>query len=213
MTDEANACIDPSYNLGLDLTDVPVIEDESFFGRGSELELLKELLQPNLSNVNQKVVIIRGLGGMGKNQLAVAFAKSSVETFSTILWLNAKSEPLLRQSICKLAARLSLRFETTDEDIAIAAFREWLSRPMNKNRLLVFDNHDEPASYNIKQFFPYQAQGSIVITTRSPRLQIGKSLALKKLDKSHGLQVLARRSGRDKAMEGKSYLRWDKTSE
>ena len=56
---------------------------------------------------------------------------------------------------------------------------------------------DSSPGYDIRAYFPHQAHGSILITTRSPRLLFAKQLPLKKLeDVEQSLAVLAARSGR-----------------
>ncbi|KAF7513171.1 hypothetical protein GJ744_010567 [Endocarpon pusillum] len=86
---------------------------------------------------------------------------------------------------------------------------QWMSRPANIRWLLIFDNYDNPQmpgqensnTYDIRQYFPHAAQGSIIISTRSPRLTFGKTHRLEKLDVQQldGLQqslsILAHRSG------------------
>ena len=83
--------------------------------------------------------------------------------------------------------------------------RQWLSRPDNNKWLVVYDNYDDPrlpginssTGYDLRDFFPHRAHGSILITTRSPRLIYAKQLRLNKFDDvNQSLAVLARRSGR-----------------
>lgn len=51
--------------------------------------------------------------------------------------------------------------------------------------------------YDVRAYFPPRAQGSILITTRSPRLLFAKQLPLKKLDDvEQSLAILAAGSGR-----------------
>jgi hypothetical protein len=57
---------------------------------------------------------------------------------------------------------------------------------------------DSLTGYDIRRYFPARAQGSILITTRSPRLSFAKQLRLKKLEKiEQSLAILAARSGRN----------------
>ena len=89
--------------------------------------------------------------------------------------------------------------------------RQWLSRPGNDRWLVVYDNYDDPrlpgidssTGYDIRNFFPQRVHGSILITTRSPRLTFAKQLRLEKLDDiNQSLTILATRSGRE-VKEGK----------
>ena len=78
----------------------------------------------------------------------------------------------------------------------------------------MFDNYDDPrlpgvrssTGYDIRFFFPYSTQGSILITTRSSRIAFARLVRLNKFnDLDQSLAVLTRRSGRQ-AREGK-YIR------
>jgi hypothetical protein len=88
----------------------------------------------------------------------------------------------------------------------VQQMRQWFSRPDNDGWLVVYDNYDDPlvpgitstTSYDIRDYFPYREHGSILITTRSPRLEFAKQLAVKKLDDlNQSLNILATRSGRE----------------
>lgn len=96
--------------------------------------------------------------------------------------------------------------------------RRWLSEPENDQWLLIFDNYDDPGlpgmdsstGYDVRAYFPHRAQGSILITTRSPQLLFAKQLPLKKLeDLEQSLAILAYRSGR-KVEGGKTMISSDK---
>ena len=68
----------------------------------------------------------------------------------------------------------------------------------------MFDNYDDPqlpgirssTDYDIRTFFPYSTQGSVLITTRSARIAFARPMRLNKFDDlDQSLAVLARRSG------------------
>lgn len=101
--------------------------------------------------------------------------------------------------------------------------RQWLSQQGNDKWLIVYDNYDNPrlpgidnaTGYDIRAYFPSRAQGSILITTRSPRLTFGKQLRVTKLqDIDQSLVILTTRSGRKvdggerKTIDKEKYLRW-----
>ena len=102
--------------------------------------------------------------------------------------------------------------EQLNEEQAVQLVRQWLSQAENKTWLLMFDNYDDPrlpsirssTGYDIRTFFPYSTQGSILITTRSSSITFAKPVRLNKFDDlNQSLAVLTRRSGRQ-AHEGKS---------
>jgi hypothetical protein len=210
----------PNYNLGLRLGSAPQIDEEDFVGREAELEQLQTWLAPRPKR--QNVVALYGLGGMGKTQLSIHFARRSIDTYTSIFWLNAQDEGILKTGLAGLAAQvMGEQISATDsheEDRMVQQVRQWFSQPDNGGWLVLFDNYDNPlvpgvtsttvtstTSYDIRDYFPHREHGSILITTRSPRLTFAKQLAVKKLDDlTQSLRILATRSGRE-ITEGKQY--------
>ena len=143
---------------------------------------------------------------MGKTQLAIAFAKRYRESFSSIFWLNAESEGSLREQFVSMARRLrqektSNRIDNGDNgDGLIEYFRGWLSNSGNTRWMLIFDNHDDPRGtlngFEIRKYFPYRLQGSILITTRSTELRVDHLIKVEKLDFADARTLLLQRSER-----------------
>lgn len=53
----------------------------------------------------RKVAVVHGLGGIGKTQLVVEFARKHEGRFSAIFWLDGSSEASLKQSFVEAAQR------------------------------------------------------------------------------------------------------------
>ena len=193
------------------LGNAPQINEDDFVGRETELEQLRIWLAPRPKC--QNVVAVYGLGGIGKTQLSIRFARRFADTYSSIFWLNAQDESTLKAGLVKIAAQVleePSANNSSEEERIVQQMRQWFSRPDNDEWLVIFDNYDNPrvprtstTSYDIRDYFPHRVQGSILITTRSPRLSFAKQLAVKKLDDiNQSLSILATRSGR-KIIEGK----------
>jgi adenylylsulfate kinase-like enzyme len=54
----------------------------------------------------QKIHVLRGLGGMGKTQLAVELARRHHRRFSSVFRLDGRSEDFLKRSIASCAGRI-----------------------------------------------------------------------------------------------------------
>jgi hypothetical protein len=207
-----------SYDYGVRLGHAPQIHEEDFVGRDSELEQLRTWLAPRPGR--QNVVALHGLGGMGKTQLSIHFANRFGSTYSSVFWLNAKDESTLRAGMATLATEVTEErallnmVDSQEEERLVRQARQWLSRPGNDKWLVVYDNYDDPrlpgmdssTGYDIRAFFPHRTQGSILITTRSPRLTFAKRLRLIKLDDiNQSLTILETRSGRNVSEGERTY--------
>ena len=200
-----------SKSYGVCLGRAPQITADTFVGRTSELQQLRDWLLPTSQPDSQRIVSIVGMGGIGKTQLSLTHVRDCINHYSSAFWVNAKDETSIKQSITDLSAIIfseSITFVTAsmdDENIKVDKVRRWLSESQNDRWLLIFDNYDDPClpgmdrstGYDIRTYFPYRAQGSILITTRSRRLLFTKQLSLEKLkDNKQSLAILAARSGR-----------------
>ena len=198
-------------SYGVCLGQAPQVAADGFIGRTTELQQLRDWLSPKSQDDGQRIISIAGMGGIGKTQLSLAHVRDCANHYSSVFWVNAKDETSLRQSMADLSAIVLpesanlVAASTDDEKVEVDKVRRWLSDSRNDQWLLIFDNYDDPrlpgmdssTGYDIRTYFPYRAQGSILITTRSRRLLFAKQLPLKKLEGiEQSLAVLAARSGR-----------------
>jgi hypothetical protein len=156
---------------------VPVIED--FLGRQDELDKLWQYLQPK-SSQSRKVAILHRLGGIGRTQLAIRFARDHKHDFNAVFWLNGNDRSTLLQSLSSIFLRLPGQLQNieaaNDEEVEQRAryVLRWLTLEGNSWWLIIFDNIDQYSpfsgtagdAYNIGEFFPGADHGSILITSR-----------------------------------------------
>ena len=202
-----------SKSLGVCLGQAPQIAADAFIGRTKELQQLQDWLSPRSQPHRQRIISIVGIGGVGKTQLSLAHIRDCADKYSSVFWVNAKDETSLRQNMVDLSAMIfhesagpaAQSADSNSEKLKINKVRHWLSEPGNDQWLFIFDNYDDPrlpgmnssTGYDVRSYFPHRAQGSILITTRSPQLPFAKQLPLKKLDSiEQSLAILATRSGR-----------------
>ncbi|RAK97337.1 Pfs, NB-ARC and TPR domain protein [Aspergillus ibericus CBS 121593] len=194
-----------NFRVPLDLTSVPVIE--SFLGRPDELEQLWHYLQP-AHDQSRKVAILHGLGGMGKTQLAIRFAREHKNDFTAIFWLSGKSRSALLQSLGSVLARIpgyaADGEATKDEEVEQRARQvlQWLATEGNSRWLMILDNVDheyfskDPDTYDLRDFFPTADHGSILITSRLAKLaELGRSFPVERLEPKAAMQLLLQSSG------------------
>ena len=157
--------------------DVPFSENLLFKGRETELQTLRErLTSGGKAAVTQA---IRGLGGIGKTQLAVQYAYQYQDEYEHVFWVQLSNElsedeegalpedtePTLpvTNSYVENCQKLRVPFDETQPQTAVLAFKRWMEQ--NFNWLLIFDNADDPKI--LKPFLPQQSQGHILLTSRA----------------------------------------------
>jgi ATP/maltotriose-dependent transcriptional regulator MalT len=196
-----------------------VSETERFVAREEEIARIHHIL----CSGKRRSVVLHGLGGIGKTQLAVEYVKRYKDSYSAIFWFNIKDEISLKHSFIKVSKQiqrehpaaipLAILDPKKSIDETVEAVKAWLSLSKNSRWLLVYDNYDNPqtsgntdtTALDIREYFPEAYQGSIIVTTRSSQVKVGERIRLAKLkDESDSLQILSHASGRDASLDGQS---------
>jgi len=146
------------------------------------------------------IVVLIGMGGAGKTQLALEYSRCMKDSrrFRAIFWLDASSRNTLYSSMESAAKQLLPDRVFDNPDAAVASVNDVLST-WSEQWLLVFDNLDNPEDLpGILSFFPANRCGCILITSRhAGSKELGKSIELGRMEKEEGLQLLLHSSGGD----------------
>jgi hypothetical protein len=203
------------FAVGLNLGLLP--EAVQFVARKKELLDMHELLH---GHNNRTCVILHGLGGIGKTQLAIEYIRRHKEKYTAVFWLNANDQDSLKLSFRDVARQVLMYLPSTsllasidldNLDQVIYAVQAWLDLQKNTRWLLIYDNYDNPKTpgnhdrlaVNIRQFLPRSDQGSVIITTRSSRVGQGRRVRIQKLvDVQESLEILSNTSGRKDIIKG-----------
>jgi hypothetical protein len=207
------------FSVAFSLSNVSDVEH--FVARKTELVEIHKALSGDGS---RRAVVLHGLGGIGKTQLSIAYAKRHKDNYSAIFWLNIKDEDSLKQSFAKVAKQISrehppaIRLSNVDTnenlDEVVDAVKAWLSLPHNTRWLMIYDNFDnprlasneDPTAVDITKYLPEAYQGSVLITTRWSQVQIGHLIQVTKLgDLRDSLKILSNVSHKEGLMDGKRY--------
>ncbi|RYP56571.1 hypothetical protein DL771_011750 [Monosporascus sp. 5C6A] len=209
------------FSVTFSLSGVPEIEH--FVAREQELAEMRETLN---SDGSRRVVVLHGLGGIGKTQLAIAYAKRHKDSYSAVFWLNIKDENSLKHSFSMVAKRIlrehpsASRLSSVDTenlDEVIDAVKAWLSLPNNTRWLLIYDNYDnpklpsnkDPAALDIDDFLPESYQGSVIITTRSSQVKIGHPIRIRKMENVlDSIEILSNASNRQGLIHAELLRLW-----
>ena len=157
----------PQKPLEICVYDAPV---HHFIGREIECETIKEKLPPvTMDNTKTKVVVLTGLEGVGKTQVARKFVAENFANYSMVYTFDGQSTETLLHGYKSLISQW-LKVDMTKESPTTVRNRVnvLLEEKNKKGWLLLFDNIDNPKllhSLCIKQL-PKQG-GCVLITSRS----------------------------------------------
>ncbi len=137
-----------------------------FRGRENEVEAIASCLEARQANGNDvAAVAVHGIAGVGKTQLARAYAESQKENYDLGWWVSAETRLDIVTGIGKLAIRLGASEEWSSAELLNFLFEELRSR---ESWLLIFDNVTTPA--DVESFIPLDGGtlGHVIITSRNP---------------------------------------------
>src|SRR5688572_22962996 len=111
------------------------METTDFVSREDELAEIHRILD---RRPGRRTVVMHGLGGMGKTQLAIAYMKRHRSDYTASIWFNARDETSLKQSFRNAATRILrehpglvyMQMAVSDKDSdASVAVKRWLDEP------------------------------------------------------------------------------------
>ncbi|WP_375449314.1 hypothetical protein [uncultured Nostoc sp.] len=164
----------------------------------------------------RKICVLHGLGGIGKTQLAIEFARKYRQKHSAVFWIDGSSKEKLKQSIANLAnqlphhqllerAKLYAQQPHEELDGAVEDVLSRFSQSLNEQWLLIYGNVDreisaeisDPEAFNLKEYFPEADQGCILITSRLTNLWHfgGANIRLEPVSELQGEDILKNRVG------------------
>jgi hypothetical protein len=184
--------------------------------------------------MHRKVVILHGLGGVGKSSIALEYSFRCSESYTAVFWADVTSEASLFRTARGIAEHLVSHYAsqgipygeiapflrlrgllgpdgqiTADgagERRVVGAIKEWLAAENNGKWLLVLDNYDDIAAVNIHDLLPTCNAGHVVITSRRSNLQaLGKMLEIEEIDMQSGILLLQKSANKEQLGTGGKY--------
>lgn len=98
---------------------IPYAENPRFVGRNAELETIHQTLSPKAGfRVGApKTFLLHGMGGMGKSEIALAYAHGRKEVFTTIFWVPAETAQKVQAVFSEFAVALGLEETGSETDL------------------------------------------------------------------------------------------------
>ncbi len=149
----------PARDIGL-----PPDRNPLFRGRETELEHLRQRLRA------EKRIDLRGLGGVGKSQLAIEYLHLHRGDYPDgAFWLRGETAATLAADFAALAWPPHLQLEERhlrEQERVIEAVMGWLRA--HERWLLAIDNLDEPSIPTLNSLLARGLAGHVVVTSRVP---------------------------------------------
>ncbi|KAK6350565.1 hypothetical protein TWF718_003755 [Orbilia javanica] len=129
------------------------------------LEFIDKSLGSDIVDDEMRSLAIHGMGGVGKSQIAYAFACTRGDKFNPILWIDSESPNALAQSFNRVALEyLKLKDAIAGPDNKNRVqVKRWLAKTGHK-WLLIFDNAERRE--DLDMYLPMGGRGSFLITSR-----------------------------------------------
>jgi len=116
-----------------------------------------------------RIVVVRGLGGQGKTQIALRYCYQAQRNgIRAMFWVDAMSENSVIKSFTSISNSMKQPGQVLHDSpesrtrFVLEKLRTWL-----EPWLVVFDNHDDPSAFNIRDFIPEAIlHGFVLVTSR-----------------------------------------------
>jgi tetratricopeptide (TPR) repeat protein len=152
-----------SAKLPKDLTlKIPKVHLSDVIGRENELDDLHKLLFDN-----QQVVLVNGLGGIGKTTLAQAYLSKYYDQYSHVAWISQSSDALMNAFVNDegLKKNLNLNTQGKDLDMIFNEIMLGLKSITEKPNLLLIDNAETSLTAYV-DVLPHQPNWHVLVTSR-----------------------------------------------
>jgi hypothetical protein len=178
-------------------TKLPLPQDPKFCGREDILVQIQQCFFSEGTDISslRRVIVLTGLGGIGKSQIALEYAYRYASSDTSVFWINATNKETVDLSSLRIMENLICHYVTKYRDSPdfprIAAdlgvpgkinssgklivetgqsvwemVRAWLSKAGNRGWYLVIDGYDDVNLLNPSDMLPPGRHGYIIVTSR-----------------------------------------------
>jgi uncharacterized protein DUF4062 len=178
----------PAVPLGRGWTIPPPVR--SFTGRDNQLAAIHTQLTDQGAATLVPTTALTGMAGIGKTQLALAYAQRHRGDYTLGWWIPAETDLGMLTALAELGAVLGLPAELPPAELATRS-RDALGE--QSGWLLIFDNAPDPTA--IVEYLPGTG-GHVLVTSRNSAWQgIADPVPVDLLSLENAVELLLRRSG------------------
>ncbi len=172
-----------------------------FMGRDGALDALRAAFT-SAKTAAVAIIVLRGLGGAGKTQLAIEYALRHESDYSALLFVRADDPATLDANLAALAGRSVLGLpekEAAHDAVKIEAALRWLEA--HPTWLMILDNvDDEKAVATVNKLMARLKGGHVIVTARAANFPASlRKLELDVLHEDAATEFLLARTRDDRA--------------
>ncbi|WP_039455524.1 DUF294 nucleotidyltransferase-like domain-containing protein [Candidatus Jidaibacter acanthamoebae] len=174
----------PAHELGLRPAIWNIPDNAEYF---TKREQLIDKITANLQNAESKVLVIAGLEGSGKSQIALYYANTNREKYkSMIRWLKANDDVVLEAEYRDFAKTLGINTEEKNITELIGLVRSELQ--VIPGLLLIFDGAQNYKS--ISSYIHKQSNIHILITSSNQNWGIWPSINIRRFEENEAIEYI-----------------------
>ncbi|CAG8978830.1 hypothetical protein HYALB_00013204 [Hymenoscyphus albidus] len=188
----------------LPCNNLPVAENRRFFGCQDMLQQLEEHLLPSDTNSHFSSIALYGLRGIGKTQIALAYAYQKLDELDAVLWIPSEDYFSIQQGFSRVAVDylklLNAHSQSYQENMILVL--NWL-HTTSARWLLIFDNVNTHNA--LDDCWPVSTHGAVLVTTQDvlvATLPFDIGLEVNELGVDDGAEFLLHMTPNRKRSEG-----------
>ena len=188
--------------------EVPFDNNKNYVDRPSITNQLESLLgySEAASAFRTKRVVLYGLGGSGKTEIAIRFAESHRHHYSAVFWVHGADEARLHVGFERIGKVVNRGSRSTDDDHVIEA-QTWLTR--NCGWLLIIDNVNDDAALGALRgrYLKGGMDGHMIMTSRNPTASAQwNGIEIADMERSEAVALMLNVTGRDIPQENSTMI-------
>jgi hypothetical protein len=169
-----------------------------FHGREALLAQIESYFEIPVSPGGRKQpLVLTGLGGVGKSQTALEYARLNADRYRLCFQVDATNKQAVLEGFGAIADMIQVDAkpgqvgqDSLSERKLVPYIKSWLAQRQSR-WLLIFDNHDNPKDVKLASYLPRSSSGDIIITSRRADAgALGHNISVERMEEEEADELL-----------------------